>query len=260
MPYANNHGVRIHYEVEGEGGPPLVMAHGGSGDLSDWFRLGYTRALQDEFLLIMYDARGRGLSERGGEGPSNALDDAVAVLDAVGMSEAHFWGYSAGAITGFDLAVRGLDRFRSFILGGMTPSAWPEEMVKAIRISIDLFRLRLSDPDAYLERMETLVGHPLSPAEREDLLARDAMASIASQEALLDRAPLTEGQLAAIKVPCLVYCGEQDPFHTGAQESVCHIPEARFVTLPGLNHITAYARSDQIVTHVRTFLEELSDW
>jgi len=27
MPYADNRGVRIHYEVEGEG-PPLVMQHG----------------------------------------------------------------------------------------------------------------------------------------------------------------------------------------------------------------------------------------
>jgi len=28
MPYANNQGVRIHYEVEGTG-PPLVLQHGG---------------------------------------------------------------------------------------------------------------------------------------------------------------------------------------------------------------------------------------
>ena len=32
MPYADNNGVRIHYEVEGNG-PPLVLQHGGTGSL-----------------------------------------------------------------------------------------------------------------------------------------------------------------------------------------------------------------------------------
>ncbi len=32
MPYANNHGIRIHYQVEGEG-PPLVLQHGSTSSL-----------------------------------------------------------------------------------------------------------------------------------------------------------------------------------------------------------------------------------
>jgi hypothetical protein len=35
MPYANNQGVRIHYEVEGEG-PPLVLMHPGFLSLEFW--------------------------------------------------------------------------------------------------------------------------------------------------------------------------------------------------------------------------------
>lgn len=259
MPYADNHGVRIYYETEGLGGPPVVLAHGGSGSLDTWRQCGYTAALREEFLLILYDARGHGRSDRGSSASSSPLDDVTAVLDAVGMAEAHFWGYSMGATTGFDLATRNPKRFRSFILGGMTPYAWPDEMVKAVDISIDLFRLRLADPEAYLQRMERLIGHVLTPGERDELLSRDAEASIVAQEALLTRPPLTDQQLAAIPAPCLVYCGDQDPFQSGAQESVCHIPQARFVSLPGLNHVTAFARSDQIVTHVRDFLYEVSD-
>jgi len=259
MPYANNKGVRIYYETEGSGGPPVVLAHGGSGNLDTWRQCGYTNALREEFLLILYDARGHGRSDSPKETEPSPLDDVTAVLDAVGMAEAHFWGYSMGATTGFDLAARNSKRFRSFILGGMTPYAWPDEMVRAVNISIDLFRLRLADPEAYIQRMEALTGRPLSPAQRDELLSRDAEASIAAQEALLIRPPLTDQQLAAIPVPCLVYCGELDPFHTGAQESVCHIPQARFVSLPGLNHVTAFARGDQIVMPVRDFLYEVSD-
>ncbi len=260
MPYANNNGVKIYYELEGEGGPPVVLAHGGSSSLDTWRACGYPNALRDEFLLILYDARGHGRSDKTPASPeSDPINDVAAVLDAVGMSEAHFWGYSAGAMTGFELAARNPKRFLSFILGGMTPYAWPDEMVKAVNISIDLFRLRLSDPDAYLERMEHLAGHPLTAEERAGFLERDAEASIAAQEAILARPPLTDAQLAAIPAPCLVYCGELDPFRSGAQESVCHIPQGRFVSLPGLDHITAFYRSDQIVMQVRDFLYELAD-
>jgi pimeloyl-ACP methyl ester carboxylesterase len=259
MPYANNNGVRIYFEVEGEGGPPVVLAHGGSGNLDTWRQYGYAKALRDEFLLIMYDARGHGRSDRPKGASSDPLDDVAAVLDAVGMSEAHFWGYSMGATTGFDLAIHRPKRIISFILGGMTPCAWPDEMVRAINISIGLFKLRISNPEEYLQRMEALTGHELTPDDREELLSRDAEGSIAAQEALLARPPLTTQQLATIPAPCLVYCGDLDPFHLGAQESVCHIPKARFLSLPGLNHITAFARGDQVALQVRDFLYEVSD-
>ena len=39
MPYADNNGVRIHYQVEGAG-PPLVLHHGLAGSLEDWSVLG----------------------------------------------------------------------------------------------------------------------------------------------------------------------------------------------------------------------------
>ena len=39
MPYANNHSVRIHYQVEGEG-PPLVLQHGFTSSLQNWYAYG----------------------------------------------------------------------------------------------------------------------------------------------------------------------------------------------------------------------------
>jgi pimeloyl-ACP methyl ester carboxylesterase len=39
MPFANNQGVRIHYEVEGKG-PPLVLQHGFSDSVQTWYDLG----------------------------------------------------------------------------------------------------------------------------------------------------------------------------------------------------------------------------
>ena len=69
MPYVNSNGVHIYYELEGQG-PPLVLAHGGTGSLGAWRQYGYTDALRREFQLILFDARGHGRSDR----PHEAVD------------------------------------------------------------------------------------------------------------------------------------------------------------------------------------------
>ena len=65
---------------------------------------------------------------------------------------------------------------------------------------------------------------------------------------------VTEQQLEAITAPCLLYCGDQDPFYKGAQASVQLMPRAIFISLGGLNHITAFSRSDVVVRFVKQFL------
>jgi len=63
MPYANNQGIRIRYEVEGTG-PPLVLQHGSFGSGADWRDFGYTSALSNDHQLILVDARGHGASDK----------------------------------------------------------------------------------------------------------------------------------------------------------------------------------------------------
>ena len=62
VPYANNQGVRIRYEVEGRGSP-LVLAHGLLGYLEQWYELGYVDSLKKVFKLILVDLRGHGRSD-----------------------------------------------------------------------------------------------------------------------------------------------------------------------------------------------------
>jgi pimeloyl-ACP methyl ester carboxylesterase len=262
MPYANNRGVHIYYEVEGQG-PPLVLAHGmGSGaDLNAWRNTGYTDGLKNDYQLILFDFRGHGRSDKPDSAAAfaaNADDDIVTVLDAVGIETAHYFGYSMGASAGFRQAVCHADRFNSFILGGMTPGPWPAEMVKAHNMSIELVKLRRSDPEAYFVRMEQLLGHILKPEERKELLARDEESGIADMIPHTDESALTPDDLAEIYNPCLLYCGDQDLFYKGAQESVEYMPRAVFVSLDGLNHITAFFRSDVVVNLVKQFLTLIS--
>ncbi len=256
MPYANNGEINIYYEVEGEG-PPLVLGHGGAYSIDMWREWGYAEKLRDDFSLIMLDFRGHGRSDKpleSSEGRTGMPDDVIAVLDSLDIPKAHYFGYSMGASVGFRLATsRFATRFTSFILGGMTPYEWPEEMIKAINISIEGHELRRTDPDAYIEWMEDLLKRRLSEEEKDELLSRDTGESVTRHSGLLDTPPLTNDELAQIPVPSLIYCGDQDPFHAGAMESVNHIPRAAFASLEGFNHITAITQSDIIVPYIKAF-------
>jgi pimeloyl-ACP methyl ester carboxylesterase len=57
VPYANNQGVRIYYEVRGFG-LPLVLHHGTLGTGRDWNNFGYTSVLAHKHQLLLIDARG----------------------------------------------------------------------------------------------------------------------------------------------------------------------------------------------------------
>jgi len=62
MSYADNDGVRIHYQVVGAG-KPLVPHHGFTESIEDWSECGYVDALRSRHRLVLIDARGHGRSE-----------------------------------------------------------------------------------------------------------------------------------------------------------------------------------------------------
>ncbi len=99
MPYVTSKGIRIHYEVEGDG-PPLVLLHGFAWKAKNWYWAGYVDALKPYNRLILVDARGHGESDKPYDPTAYTLSlhvgDVIAVLDALNLRAAQFWGYSMG--------------------------------------------------------------------------------------------------------------------------------------------------------------------
>ena len=126
MPYANNTGVRIHYEVDGPG-PALVLHHGFTQCLEDWSECGYVAALRPGYQVILVDARGHGGSDKPHDEASYRLDcraaDVTTVLDALGVEKAHFWGYSMGGRIGFGMARYAPDRVDRLVIASNIPFA-----------------------------------------------------------------------------------------------------------------------------------------
>jgi pimeloyl-ACP methyl ester carboxylesterase len=251
MPYTSHHGIRIHYEVEGEG-PPLVLQHGFSGNLQRWYRAGYVEALKSNYQLILVDMRGHGASDKPHDPAAYTLalqvGDVVAVLDDLEIRNAVLWGYSMGGRIGFGLAKYAPKRVNALIIGGAHPY---ERRIPASS------RLDGTDPEVFVAAFyKRLKINPttLSPTLREELFANDFLALAALQH----DEPSIEEILPTMSMPCLLYASESDPYYPEANRCAQAIPNATFFALQGLDHIAAFLEAGLVLPHVIRFLKSVT--
>ncbi len=116
MPIVRIDGVGIYYEMTGDQGAPMVMIHGSWGDHANWQPS--VPGLSKTFRVITYDRRGHSKSERTSAQGSFAEDaeDAAALIEELGFSQAHVVGNSGGAIIALKLACARPSLFRSLII------------------------------------------------------------------------------------------------------------------------------------------------
>ena len=97
MPMLDRDGVRIHYEVTGEG-PALLLTHGYSATGEMW--QGQLAALSPFFKVITWDMRGHGASDypqdQAAYSEAATVADMAALLDAAGAESAVIGGLSLG--------------------------------------------------------------------------------------------------------------------------------------------------------------------
>jgi len=248
MTTANNQGVGIYYETEGSG-PPLVLLHGWSGSLEYWRDFGYTRPLSESYQLILIDVRGHGRSDVPDVEEAYDTDlmagDVIAVLDALNIEQAHFLGYSMGGWIGFHLGIENPSRFLSMIIGGAHP--YPEDLSPIRQFA--------------QEGGETIVGAwdsvdaPLSDGVRQQLSQHPALPLAAAVRN--DRSDLSKS-LHRMQMPTLIYAGDQDFRYQGVKDCVKELPKAKWVSIAGLDHLSAMARSELVLPHLHEFLDEVS--
>lgn len=259
MPYVDHSGVKIHYHVEGDG-PPLVIQHGLTSSLQNWYAYGYVEELKKDYRLILVDARGHGRSDKPHDPAAYDLElrvsDILAVMDDVGVDKAHYLGYSMGGRIGFGLVKHALGRFHSFAIGGMgahvantdTP---PESRIGVLRQGIEAYVANAEANEGFNE------GH-MEAGRKARLLENDAEALIAATLAPMGTDGIEE-LLPGLNLPFLIYCGDADGFYPAAKASAEAIPGCVFVTLPGLNHGEASRSSEPVLPHLTKFLKEAAN-
>jgi pimeloyl-ACP methyl ester carboxylesterase len=115
--YAQVNGVELYYEIHGSG-TPLVMLHGGYVD-SDMWRI-ETAILAKHFQVIEIDSRGHGRSTDGTEAITYELmtNDTLTLLDQLNIDNAHFVGWSDGAVIAAEVAAYYPERVNKLVLIG----------------------------------------------------------------------------------------------------------------------------------------------
>jgi pimeloyl-ACP methyl ester carboxylesterase len=101
-------GTEISYDKVGSGPLLIVVAGASQFRMTDTSSAALARMLSDQFAVINYDRRGRGMS---GDTPpysvQKEIDDIAALIEANG-GRASLLGYSSGAVLAIEAAVAGL--------------------------------------------------------------------------------------------------------------------------------------------------------
>ncbi len=245
MPYALNDGVRIYFEVEGEG-PPLVLHHGLTDTLDGWRRAGYVAALRDSYRLILMDSRGHGQSDKPHDPAAYALPlrigDVTCVLDSLGLATACFWGFSMGGNIGLALAACAEERFDAFVIGGSAPG--PRSPGSRLHEYVD--RIKAGGMAA--------IAEGLPPRFAAQVMENDPKAIMALAQAMLDYPTF---DLAGLQTPCLIYNGTRDNASERARRAeATSSARVRYAYLDGLDHDRTFSRRSIVLPIVQPFLDE----
>jgi len=252
MPYAKNGVINIYYEVEGEG-PPLVMLHGLMGSLEDIREAGYVDALKDDYQIILMDARGHGKSDKPHDPAmyisKNLVGDVIAVLDSLSIETTNFFGYSYGGGIAFECAKYAPQRMKSLIVGGAGAGHPPPEMLEG---QIKLFETGMEALVAAREQTA-----PIPPGVKARRLANDCEALVAICKAMLSFPSIID-DVPGMNIPFLLFVGESDFGFQGVKETSKLLPDATFISFPGLDHGQAGSRLDLVIPHIKEFLSRVN--
>jgi len=223
-------GVRIGWEMAGEG-PPVVLVHGfGSNRLQNWRAPGwYDTLTKSGYSVIALDNRGHGESDKphgpGAYAEERMAEDVTLVMDAAGCASVFVMGYSMGGAIALRLASSHPERVSGLIMGGVGETYFTRDQTWRNAIADAL----MVDDVAQL-----------SPVQRmfRDFAAQPGKDRIALAACM--RAPrynLSRSDLAVIAAPALVVCGETDDVSGPAQPLASALGDARAVGIPKRDHM-----------------------
>ncbi|MFV0245672.1 MAG: alpha/beta fold hydrolase [Qingshengfaniella sp.] len=115
MPYASANGVKIYYEVHGQG-PAITLVHGSGGHHAAWFQ--QVPYLARFYTVVLPDLRGFGLSDpvQGGPDSHDFVHDLRAIAEATGIEKSVYLGQSIGALPCLHLALAHPEKVAGVIL------------------------------------------------------------------------------------------------------------------------------------------------
>ena len=288
MPQLTANGLTIEYETHGDpGAPPLLLIMGLGAQLTLWPPEFVAALVARGFHVIRFDNRDIGLSQKftdagtpnfplvmgmrlfGMRAPlpyhlSDMADDAVGVLDALGLDRAHVVGASMGGMIAQLVAATRPERVLSLtsIMSTTGNPRLPRPQPAAMQALMTPLPPG-GGVEAYVElgKYRTSAigspGYPPNPERLEARLAAEFERSFHPTGAVRQYAAiLADGdrrkRLKRVSAPTLVIHGEDDPLITieGGIDTAASIAGARLETFPGMGHDLPLRLIDLIADHI----------
>lgn len=286
---AQANGIALCYDTFGDPlAPPLLLIMGLASQMIAWDDEFCAQLAARGYRVIRFDNRDIGLSTRFTEAGvpdvaaafmaamqgkpvsapyllSDMADDAVGLLDALGIDKAHVVGASMGGAIGQTLAIRHAQRLRTLtsIMATTGAPGLPPPTPEALAM---LFKPTPTDQAAYFESYRQtwkLLRAGSFPLDEARDLARAGQifarglnpAGVARQLTAIVASGSRKEALAAVRVPTLVIHGDADPLVPVAcgVDTAGSIPNASLLIIEGMGHalpITLWPRIiDAIAAH-----------
>jgi len=247
-------GVKIYYEVHGEG-PPLLLTHGYSSTSAMWH--GQVDALAKDHKLILWDMRGHGQSDYPDDPAaySEALTvgDMAAILDVVGTERAIIGGLSLGGYMSLAFARAHPKRVRALLIIDTGPGFKKDDAREAWNARA------LATADKFdREGLDVLKAATRERATANHRNARGL--ALAARGMLTQRDAKVIELLPEIKVPSLIVVGADDtPFLAASDYMAAKIPGAQKVVIPAAGHAVNIDQPQAFVDAVLPFLKNLPE-
>jgi 3-oxoadipate enol-lactonase len=245
-------GIEMHY-VESGSGDPLLLIMGFGGDHQAWaFQVG---AFSETYRVISFDNRGAGQSAVPDAPYSTRLmaDDAVGLLDALGIERAHVLGVSMGGMIAQELALNHPRRVRSLQLH--CTYARPDPYMLALMEAWRSLRVKAT-PEEWLRTISLWLFAPVTFAERPDFIEGVIQTGLANpypftltgfvRQGDAVRGHDTLDRLPALTCPTLVSVAEHDILVPPrfARAVAAAIPKAEFRLIDDAAHVYFWERAD----------------
>ncbi|MGH1519495.1 alpha/beta fold hydrolase [Chryseobacterium sp. JK1] len=222
--------AELYYEIYGEG-EPLVLLHGNSGSIKDYYQ--QIPVLSKQFKVIAIDTRGQGKStdtSRKDFTYKQFADDLKALIGHLNLEKINIAGWSDGGNTGLEFAMKYSGNLNRLIIIGA--NAFPE--------GVD---------DRLTERFTTQMKQLNDIGPGETFKERRLL------KLMLTEPNISTKDLNAIKSPVLVIAGDKDVIKPDHTEWIAkQIPNTKMKIYKDTTHMVPFEKADELNADIIQFL------
>jgi pimeloyl-ACP methyl ester carboxylesterase len=253
--YAPVNGIKVYYEVYGEG-RPIVLLHGAFMTIAgNWGELIPELSKTRKVIAIEFQGHGHTPFSNRKLSDTTLASDVLGVMDYLKIDSADVLGYSMGGSVAYEFAIQNPERLRKLVIISSTykSTGWLPEINDAFKT----FRPEFFD------------NSPMKAAY--DAVAPDTTkwTNFIEQMIAFARTPfdLGDSNISKIVAPVLIISGDNDGLDKielmktykllggGVTADMAPMPKSQLAIIPSQGHVSLMMQTQTILSYVENFLK-----